>query len=309
MLIIEQSTAGSPTDAEVKWTDLRPQKIAQMYKEAYGVSLSNQTVKRILAEAGYRRRRPSKALATGKSPYRAAQFRLIFYFAALFAEMEHNPIISVDTKKKERLGSLDRGGQVLCKEAPQVFDHDYPGLSEGKVIPHGIYDMKENKGYVTIGTSNETAEFIGDNLIWWWEQEGMHLYPEATHILLFCDGGGANGYRHYAFKKKLIQVAEYIGVRIVVVHYPPYCSKWNPIEHRLFSQMHHQAKGCLFTSYEQVKQIYEGTHTKTGLTVMVRISHKEYKLKLGIKKEQVNYFKTTLKKFRESSLNVCKSQN
>lgn len=277
LIIIEQEMAESPTDTAVKWTHLHPREISQMYEQRHGVSISHQTIKRILQKLGYRRRRPSKALATGKSPHREAQFRLIFYFAALFSKMENNPIISIDTKKKEFLGQLDRGGEVLCKgKAPQLFNPDYPYLAEGNVVPHGIYDKKANKGYVTIGTNKETAEFIGDNLIWWWDNYGIHLYPDASHLLLFCDSGGANGYRHYAFKWKLLQVARHIGIPIVVVHYPPYCSKWNPIEHRLFSQMHHQAKGCIFTSYDQVKNIYERTSTKTGLSVLVRVSYQKY---------------------------------
>lgn len=288
--IIEQETAGSPTDIEVKWTHLHPREISQMYEQKHGVSISNSTIKRILRESGYRRRRPSKALATGQSPHREAQFRLIFYFVALFSKMENNPIISIDTKKKEFLGQLDRGGQVLCKEkAPKLFDHDYPYLAEGNVVPQGIYDKKANKGYVTIGTNKETAEFIGDNLIWWWDNYGIHLYPDASHLLLFCDSGGANGHRHYAFKWKLLQVARHMGIRIVVVHYPPYCSKWNPIEHRLFSQMHHQAKGCIFTSYPQVKNIYERTSTKTGLSVVVRISYQKYEIGLGSKAKHIDY--------------------
>ncbi len=286
--IVAGETAGSPTDIKVKWTHLRPKDIAQKCKEKWSISISNGTVKRILKEAGYRKRRPSKDLITGKSPYRAAQFRVIIYLSSLFYEMDNNPIISVDTKKKEQLGDLDRGGKVLCEKAPSLYDHDYPYLATGKVVPHGIYDAKANKGYITIGTNNETAQFIGDNILWWWSNYGIHFYPDATHILLFCDSGGANGYRHHAFKKKLLEVARSIGVKIVVAHYPPYCSKWNPIEHRLFSQMHHAASGSIFKNYEQVKAIYENTKTKTGLSVVVRIVDKQYPLGLKIRADDVD---------------------
>lgn len=285
--LLEQDTAGSPSDSEVKWTSLRPREIVSLYKQKYQTSLSTGTVKRILRKVGYRKRRPSKALLTGKSPFRSAQFKLIFYFASLFADLEHNPIISIDTKKKERLGQLDRAGKVLCDKAPKVFDHDYSYLSEGKIIPQGIYDMKANQGYLTVGTSKENAEFIADNLIWWWETFAKSLYPNATHILLFCDAGGANDYRHYAFKKAIIEVAQRIGIKILVVHYPPYCSKWNPIEQRLFSQIHHQAKGFIFYSYQQVKEIYQRTSTKTGLKVEVRISHKEYQIGIKINPKEI----------------------
>lgn len=237
---------------------------------------------------GYRKRRPNKALATGQSPFRSEQFRLLFYFAFLFKEMEHNPMLSMDTKKKERLGNLSRGGKVLCQQAPATYDHDYANLAEGKVVPAGLYDMKRNGGYVSIGTNNETAAFLADNLIWWWENYGIHHYPDATHLLIFCDCGGANSYRHHAFKKELQRVARYIGIRIVIAHYPPYCSKWNPIEHRLFSQMHRQAEGCIFLSHEQVKQIYAGTATQTGLKVFVRINDHYYEKGLKITKNQVD---------------------
>lgn len=286
--IIEFHRAGSPTDPDVKWTHLKPSDIAKAYEKRWAESISNGTIKRILKDLGYKKRRPTKDLTTGKSPHRAAQFRLIFYFAFLFAEMENNPILSMDTKKKEHLGDLARSGKVLSKESPMVYDHDYPYLATGKIVPGGLYDMKRNEGYVSIGTNNETAAFLADNLIWWWESHGIHHYPDATHLLIFCDGGGANSYRHHAFKKELQRVAQFIGIRIVIVHYPPYCSKWNPIEHRLFSQMHRQASGCIFKSYEQVKQIFEATSTKTGLRVFVRINPRIYQKGLKIKKEEID---------------------
>lgn len=280
--------AGSPTDPSVKWTHLKPSDISKAYDKEWSEPISHQTVKRILKVLGYKRRRPSKALATGKSPHRAAQFKLIFYFAFLFSEMENNPILSMDTKKKEVLGDLSRAGKVLCQQAPQVYDHDYSHLAKGKVVPGGLYDMKRNEGYVSIGTNHETAEFLADNLIWWWENHGIHHYPDATHLLLFCDAGGANDYRHHLFKKQMLRVADTIGIRIVIVHYPPYCSKWNPIEHRLFSQMHHQASGCVFYSHEQVKQIFQTTTTKTGLKVFVRINEKIYETGLKVARGEID---------------------
>lgn len=262
--------------------------IRKLYKTEWSERISYGTIKRILRDLGYKKRRPNKCISTGKSPHRAAQFRLVFYFAFLFSEMENNPILSIDTKKKERLGDLSRGGKVLSKDPPEVHDHDYSHLSKGKIVPGGFYDMKRNEGYMSIGTNNETAEFLADNLIWWWETYGIHHYPFATHLLVFCDCGGANSYRHHAFKKELQRTARYIGIRIVVVHYPPYCSKWNPIEHRLFSQIHRRAQGAIFTSYEQVKQIFESTTTKTGLKVFVRINHKAYQKGLKVKKDEID---------------------
>lgn len=273
----------------MKWTHLKPSDIARQYYEQWNESISHKTVKRILKTLGYKKRRASKELATGKSPYRNEQFKLIFYFAFLFSEMENNPILSMDTKKKEKLGNLSRSGKVLGKESAVTLDHDYAHLAIGKVVPGGLYDMKRNEGYVSIGTNNETAAFLADNLIWWWENYGIHHYPEATNLLIFCDSGGANGYRHHGFKKEMQRVAALIGIRIVIVHYPPYCSKWNPIEHRLFSQMHRQAEGCVFHSYQAVKQIFGATTTLTGLKTFVRINDKIYPNKLGIKKEDIDH--------------------
>lgn len=214
---------------------------------------------------------------------------MISYLMCLFLKMANNPILSLDTKKKEQLGDLSRAGKVLSTEAPLVHDHDYAHLSNGKVVPGGLYDTKRNEGYVSIGTNHETAAFIADNIIWWWENYGIHHYPDTTHALLLCDCGGANGYRHHAFKKELQRVARHIGLRIVVAHYPPYCSKWNPIEHRLFSQMHRQAAGCIFTSYTQVQQIFASTSTKTGLSVYVRVNPQIYHIGLKITKEQIDH--------------------
>jgi Rhodopirellula transposase DDE domain len=285
--IIKVHTAGSPVDPDVKWTDLKPREIAKLYFDEHGEGIGHGTVKRLLRQEGYRKRRPSKQLATGKSPDRAEQFKVLTHLVGLFALMGHNPGLSIDTKKKERLGSLDRGGSVLCREAPEVFDHDYPNLAEGKVIPHGIYDLKQNKGFITIGGSHETAAFIVDNLRWWWHGHGAAQYPMANYILLLCDCGGANGYRHHAFKKHLLDLAKEIQVRIVVCHYPPYCSKWNPIEHRLFSQAHHAISGKLFVNYQQVKELFEKTSTKTGLSVTVRLNLVEYDIGLKIGADQV----------------------
>lgn len=162
--MISVNRAGSPTDPSVKWTHLKPAQLAELYRQKWDESISKGTVKRILRSLGYKRRRPCKALATGKSPFRAQQFRLIFYFAFLFSEMEHNPILSLDTKKKEQLGNLSRAGKVLCKQAAQTYDHDYKHLQEGKVVPGGLYDMKRNEGHISIGTNNETAAFLADLL-------------------------------------------------------------------------------------------------------------------------------------------------
>jgi hypothetical protein len=259
-------------------------------QQTYQVKVGTDCVKRILHEQGYRKRKPRKTKATGKSPDRSEQFRIISFLLALFMLMEENPVISIDTKKKEILGELTRNEAILTKGAKAVatFDHDYPYLGVGKAIPHGIYDLKLNEGYLSIGNSHETAEFVVDNLEWWWETVGKYEYPRATRILILCDSGGANGHRHHLFKKCLQALARKIDKKLVIAHYPPYCSKYNPIERRLFAQVHRTIKETILTDLEQVKKLMKKTTTKTGLRVEVRINDKFYPLKQPSLAEEVD---------------------
>jgi transposase len=287
---VEQNTAGSPTDETIKWTHLRYCDIVLYLQATYQVEVETDCVKRILDAEGYRKRKPAKTKATGSSPDRSEQFRIISFLLALFMVMEENPIISIDTKKKEVLGDLTRNEAVLTKgdQAVAVFDHDYPYLGVGKAIPHGIYDVKLNAGYLSLGNSHETAQFVVDNLEWWWETVGKYEYPKATRILILCDSGGANGHRHHLFKKLLQTLARKIGKKLVIAHYPPYCSKYNLIERRLFAQVHRTIKETLLTDIEQVKMLMEKTATKTGLSVEVRINAKFYPLKQPSLAEEVD---------------------
>jgi hypothetical protein len=287
---VEQNTAGSPTDETVKWTHLRVCDIALHLQVNYQAAVETTCIKRILHAEGYRKRKPAKTAATGESPDRSEQFRIISFLLALFMTMAENPIISIDTKKKEILGALTRNQPVLTKgkTAVEVFDHDYPHLGEGCAVPHGIYDVKLNEGYLSLGNSHETAEFVVDNLEWWWERVGKYEYREATRILILCDSGGANGHRHHLFKKLLQTLARKIGKKLVIAHYPPYCSKYNPIERRLFAQVHRTIKATILTDLEQVKMLMEKTATKTGLSVEVRTNEKFYPLKQPSLAEEVD---------------------
>jgi len=182
---IENNKAGSPTDPTVFWIHLKPKEIAAQFFEQTGRKVSHGFVKRLLKSLGYRYRKMSKNLATGSSPFREQQFQIIFDL--LLIVNANTPILSIDCKKKERLGNLYRDGKCYSTAPLKVFDHDYYYLSKGKVIPHGIYDMLRNEGYISIGNSHETAEFVKDNLLWWWDNFGIHHYPSAKCILIFCD--------------------------------------------------------------------------------------------------------------------------
>ena len=243
-------------------------------------------VKGLLKELGYGYRSQVKQLATGSYAYRDDQFKIICSLVLIMSL--NSPILSIDCKKKERLGNLYRRGKCFCTDAVKVFDHDYEHLSQGKVIPHGIYDMQANKGYISIGGSSETADFILDNLLWWWWEYGIHQYSGAENILLLCDAGGANSYRHFIFKHRLMDFAAQTGLSVIICHYPPYCSKWNPIEHRLFSHVHKAMEGVVFTDYETVKNAVEQTSTKTGLTVIVRLNLKDYQTGIKIDKTDID---------------------
>lgn len=279
---IESHKAGSPTDSTVYWISLKPCAIAQLFEEQHQIKVSNGVVKRLLKELGYAYRKQSKQLATGNYAHRDEQFKIICTLVLMMSL--DSPVLSIDCKKKERLGNLYRAGKCLCTQAVKVYDHDYEHLSEGKVIPHGIYDVQANKGYISIGSSSETAGFVTDNLLWWWFEHGIHLYPDAKNILLLCDAGGANSYRHFIFKHKLLEFAKQTGLSVIVCHYPPYCSKWNPIEHRLFSQVHKAMEGAVFSNYQTVQKLIEQTSTKTGLKVVVRLNLKEYQKGIKIDK-------------------------
>jgi hypothetical protein len=219
---INSIKAGSPTDERVFWVCQRPKEIAHRFALAHQLVVSHGTVKRLLLELGYRFRKQAKELPTGTYANRNLQFHLI---TKLVLSMSlQSPVISIDCKKKERLGNLYRDGKCYTQAPIEVYDHDYEHLSEGKVIPHGIYDLQANEGYISLGDSSETADFITDNLLWWWTQYGIHRYPDARTILVLCDAGGGNSYRHHRFKERLLALSEEIGLSFVIAHYPPYSS-------------------------------------------------------------------------------------
>lgn len=255
LAIIAQYKAGSPTDPDIYWVGVKPCFIAALFYEKYNIKISNGLVKRQLKLLGYGYRKQQKQLATGSYDHRDEQFKII---CSLILVMSlQSPILSIDCKKKERLGNLYRNGKCFCSKAVKVYDHDYEYLLQGKVIPYSIYDLQANKGYISIGGSSETADFVIDNLRWWWYEYGIHQYPDAKNLLLLCDAGGANSYRHFIFKHRLLQFAKETGLSVIVCHYPPYCSKWNPIEHRLFSQVHKAMEGIVFSDYQTVKNAIE----------------------------------------------------
>jgi hypothetical protein len=191
-------------------------------------------------------------------------------------EAQGNPVVSVDTKKKERIGNLFREGKLYAAETIEVLDHDFPSLAEGVAIPHTVYDIARNEAYVSIGTSHDTAEFACDSIRHWWNNYGKLHYASATSILMLMDGGGSNSSRHYVFKQALQALVDEIGVEIRIAHYPPYTSKWNPIEHRVFPHITRALQGAILTSLQLTQELIGSASTKAGLKVVACILDKVY---------------------------------
>ena len=285
--LIERHKAGSPTDPDIYWIHYKPRELVDLLEKETSFKVSAGFVKRVLKTQGYKYRKMSKSLAIGTYDRRDEQFKIIFNLVAIMAL--DTPIISMDTKKKENLGTLYRPDEVYSTDLLEVFDHDYHYLGEGKVIPHGIFDIQRNEGYISIGDSHETATFIKDNLLWWWDNFGLHNYPDTKRILVLCDAGGGNSYRHHAFKKAILELAEKTGIEFIICHYPPYTSKWNPIEHRLFAHVHHAMKGAMLTDYKLVKELIGKTSTKTGLKVFVRLNLGDYPIGIKTDKSELDF--------------------
>lgn len=272
--VLEEDTAGSPMNEEIRWTNLTPNQIAEkMVIEEQTVSAY--TVKQLLKKNKFKKRKARKSKSLGVSLFRDEQFKNIAKLKTAYFEAGL-PIISIDTKKKELLGTLYRDGHLYTKEVIRVYDHDFPYLADGVVIPYTIYDIRHNRAYVYLGTSKDTAEFVCDCLRHWWLNYGRKLYPFASTFLVLADGGGSNSSRHFIFKSELEKLADDLSIEIRMAHYPPYCSKWNPVEHRVFPHLTRAMQGVILTSHQLVQILLERATTRTGLKVVVNITEKIY---------------------------------
>jgi hypothetical protein len=273
--IIQHRTAGDPMRDDVTWTDLTPIEIASHLDVDFEINLAPRIVRRILGVLDFGLRKIAKVLPGKESPDRDQQFRRIGELKEDFLAAG-NPVISMDTKKKEFLGGLYRAGRVYTQQAIQAFDHDFPTWAKGVIIPHGFYDLARNKGYLHLGLSRDTSQFACDSFRLYWEQDGSRLYPDARELLLLCDGGGSNGCRTHIFKQDMQQTVNALGLPIRVAHYPAYCSKFNPIERRLFCHVTRACQGVLFDTLATVRSLMAKTSTRTGLSVTVRVIEKLY---------------------------------
>jgi hypothetical protein len=241
--VIQDYTAGDPMDEKIKWTNLSLKQISKKMADR-GVVIGTKVVKKLLKKHGFKKRKALKNQKIGSCENRNEQFENINSIRSEYLQND-NPIISMDSKKKELLGNLYREGHCYSTDVIEVYDHDFPYLADGVVIPHTIYDMKNNSAFVNIGTSKDTSEFACDSINFWWTNVGRTLFPNATSILILADGGGSNSSRHYIFKEDLQKLVDKIGIEIRIAHYPPYTSKWNPVEHRVFPHITRAMQGVI----------------------------------------------------------------
>lgn len=275
--IIGPNMAGLPQDENVVWVSLNKTQIQnELAKNGYEISRYHIT--RILDSLGLRERSFRKDIPMREVKDRNEQFENITAIRKS-AEEAGIPIISIDTKKKELCGNFKRSGKALSNGTLKAFDHDFATFGNGTVVPHGIYDVTRNVGYMTMGVSHDTSKFVCDNIERVWNKYLKEHYPDARTIAILCDGGGSNSSSHRIVKQDLMNLANRLNMRLLVMHYPPYCSKFNPIEHRLFSQITRSWNGAPLMSVDDAAKRAAMTTTKTGLKVHADINNKTYEIK------------------------------
>lgn len=295
--ILDHSSAGDPMTL-LKWTIKSSNTISQSLARQ-GFTISHMSVQYLLKEKGYSLQCNKKMLSGKNHPNRDAQFKHINRTVNRFIK-NHDPVISVDTKKKELVGNFKNDGRtwVSKKSSVKVLDHDFKSYAKGIAIPYGTYDISKNEGFVNVGMTSDTSEFAVNSIWQWWRHFGRKNYHHSDNLLICADGGGSNGSRSRAWKFFLQELANRIGISITVCHYPPGTSKWNKIEHRMFSFISLNWKGRPLENYESVVKLIASTKTKKGLIVKARLDKVKYKKGIKISDEEFeNIFLQFHKKF------------
>lgn len=291
--IIESSTRGDP-ESPLLWCSKSTRNIAaSLNKESDRAS--HTLVSRTLEDLGYSLQSNRKTQEGGNHPDRDAQFNFINNRVKEF-QAKKQPVISVDTKKKENIGNFKNNGQEYHKkgEAPQVSVYDFIDKSKGKASPYGIYDLTKNKGWVSVGISSDTAAFAVNSIRTWWDEMGKETYPDATSIYINADGGGSNGSRVKLWKIELQKLANELGITIEVSHFPPGTSKWNKIEHKMFCFIAKNWRGVPLVDTATIVNLIGNTTNSTGLTVRAKLDEKEYQKGIVVSDEElakVNIYK------------------
>ena len=289
--LLTDETAGDPM-SDAKWVRNSTKNLSDQLK-AMGHEVSGSTVGRLLKKMGFSLKCNKKRRAGSQSPERDEQFRHIASQKAAFSQAGL-PIISIDTKKKELIGPFRNRGRVWCRKPPEVNEHDFTSLAECRAIPFGIYDVRKNEGHVAVGVSNDTSEFAVKALAHWWEHDGSRVHAQADKVLILADCGGTNGYRSRAWKLHLQeQLCNKFGLNVTVCHYPPGCSKWNPVERRLFSRISLNWEGKPLRSLGVMLAYIRGTTTTTGLTVKAYLDENVYQKSQQVSQEEMNRLKMT----------------
>jgi len=284
--ILEETTAGDPMSA-LRWTNKSTQAMALELRRG-GHEISDKTVARCLRQMGYSLQLNSKQREGRQHRDRDAQFQYINRQVKVFSRT-HDPVISVDTKKKELVGAFKNGGQTWRPKGQpyEVQVHDFPSQADGKAIPYGTYDINQNCAVVNVGITHDTAEFAVESIRRWWKLDGQRHYGSAKRVLICADSGGSNSSRTRAWKLHLQQLADETGLSISVCHYPPGTSKWNKIEHRLFSFISLTWKGQPLLNYETIVNLISATKTQTGLKVQAVLDTKQYETGIEVTKVQM----------------------
>jgi hypothetical protein len=293
--LVEPAVSGNP-ESPLRWTSKSLRKLASAL-QMMGHEISYRTVADLLGEAGYTLQSNRKAQEGRGHPDRDAQFRYI-HGCVLGFQRRDQPVISVDTKKKELVGNFKNAGREWRpKGAPErVKVHDFLVPENGKAIPYGVYDLTRNAGWVSVGIDHDTASFAVRTIRRWWQTMGRPVYPKAKSLLITADGGGSNGSRVRLWKMELQKLADQTGLTITVCHFPPGTSKWNKIEHRLFSYISANWRGRPLTSLVTIVNLIAATRTTTGLRVRAEIDTGAYPK--GVKVPEEEMLKLRLRRHR-----------
>ncbi|HEX9620869.1 MAG TPA: ISAzo13 family transposase, partial [Polyangiaceae bacterium] len=274
--LVDPVTRGDP-ESPLRWTCKSTHVLSAELFVQHGIRISDKTVAKLLREHGYSLQAPNKSVEGTQHPDRNAQFEHINAKAKDCVE-RGVPVISVDTKKKELVGNFKNAGREWQPQGePELVDvHDFPSDAVGKAIPYGVYDVAANDGFVSVGIDHDTPVFAVTSIKAWWKQVGSKRYPDARDIFITADAGGSNSYRSHVWKQQLQRVADELNVAIHVSHFPPGTSKWNKVEHRLFSFISINWRGRPLRTYETIISLIGNTTNRGGLIVRARLDRRKY---------------------------------
>jgi len=294
--LVDPVTRGHP-ESPLRWTCKSTRKLAEELSRQ-GFSVCDRTVAQLLRAADYSLQANRKTREGKSHPDRDAQFRYIQQ-RVREAQKRGQPVISVDTKKKELVGEFKNPGQEWQpqSEPETVKVHDFPNKELGKAIPYGVYDVTSNEGWVSVGIDHDTAQFAAASIERWWQEMGARRFPHAEELTITADGGGSNSHRNRLWKVALQGLADEIGLKLRVCHFPPGTSKWNKIEHRLFCHITMNWRGRPLTSYEVIVQLIANTKTTKGLTVRAALDARAYEIGIKVSDEELAKLKITPARF------------